>query len=204
VSAEVLVLVAPLLVSAEVLVLVAPLLVSAEVLVLVAPPLVSTEALVEPPLVSTEALVEPPLVSTEALVEPPLVSTEAVVEPVGRELVSSAWAMPGRTPPKTPVAPRIDTHRRIHRRRQRRPMPLTGSLRPNDLSRSCTHDLQGTGQASCLPFRRIYPFRTSRNSLVRSGKKYRRPNDVATARASVEVTRRITLTALRSDGLEMG
>jgi hypothetical protein len=124
---------------------------------LVEPPLVSAEALVEPPLVSTEALVEPPLVSTEALVEPPLVSTEAVVEPVGRALVSSAWATPGRTPSSSTAAPRIASHATTQRRRRGRPPRWKPPLWPNDLSRSRNQRPPSTGNASCLAFCRLYP-----------------------------------------------
>jgi hypothetical protein len=105
---------------------------------------VSTEALVEllvplDVLASTEALVElvVPLevpTSTEALVEP-LVSTEAVV-PVGTEVVSRAWAKPGRTPPNRPAAPTTAKHRTIHRRRG---VLLENTLSANVLSGSCTH-----------------------------------------------------------------
>jgi hypothetical protein len=125
-------------------------------------------------LVSTEALVEPLEVptSTDALVEP-LVSTEAVVEPVGRELVSRAWAIPGRTPPRRAAAPRIARHRRTHRRRPCRRLQLKNPLRPNDLSGSCTHRPPSTGQASCLPFWRIYPLKRSPNSPARRGEETR-------------------------------
>jgi len=151
------------LVSVEVLADVsAPLdvLVSVEALAEVSAPLevpVSTEALVEPPLVSNEALVEPPLVSTEALIEPLLVSTEAVVEPVGKELVSSAWAMPGRTPSSSTAAPRIASHATTQRRRRSGPLRRKNPLWPNDRSRSRNQRPPSTGQASCLAFCRLYP-----------------------------------------------
>ena len=129
---EVLVSVEPLV---DVLVSVEPLvdaLVSTEPLVLVEV-LVSLGPLVEL-LVSTEALVEllvplDVLVSTDTLADVPapldaLVSTEAVVEPVGREFVSRAWAIPGRTPPRNAAAVRIARHKRTHRRGRCPPMPL--------------------------------------------------------------------------------
>jgi hypothetical protein len=148
-------------------------------------------------LVSTEALVEPLEVptSTDALVEP-LVSTEAVVEPAGRELVSRAWAIPGRTPPRRAAAPRIARHRRTHRRRPCRRLQLKNPLRPNDLSGSCTHRPPSTGQASCLPFWRIYPLKRSPNSPTRRGEKPERANDAAACRASADVTSRTVLTSL--------
>jgi hypothetical protein len=160
-------------------------LVSVEALEPLVEVLVSTDALVsiealEPlveVLVSTEALVAPlvPLevpTSTEALVEP-LVSTEAVV-PVGRELVSSAWAIPGRTPSR-PTAPNIARQRRTHRRRRCSPLLLKNALSPNDLSGSCTHRPPSTGQASCLPFGGIYPRAGTPNSLTQRGEKPQRP-----------------------------
>jgi hypothetical protein len=172
------------LVSADPLELVDAL-VSVEALEPLVEVLVSTDALVsiealEPlveVLVSTEALVAPlvPLevpTSTEALVEP-LVSTEAVV-PVGRELVSSAWAIPGRTPSR-PTAPNIARQRRTHRRRRCSPLLLKNALSPNDLSGSCTHRPPSTGQASCLPFGGIYPRAGTPNSLTQRGEKPQRP-----------------------------
>ena len=154
----------------EVLVSVEPLvdaLVSTEPLVLVEV-LVSLGPLVEL-LVSTEALVEllvplDVLVSTDTLADVPapldaLVSTEAVVEPVGREFVSRAWAIPGRTPPRNAAAARIARHKRTHRRGRCRPMPLKNPLRPNDLSRSFTTDLQARARLRAFPFGAFTPSR---------------------------------------------
>jgi hypothetical protein len=138
--------------------------------------LVSTEAPAEPlvpldVLASTEALAEPPVplevptstgalvplevpTSTEALVEP-LVSTEATV-PLVTELVSRAWAIPGRTPPSRPAVATMVRPRRTHRRRRCRHMRVKNPLSPNDLSGSCTQTSK-SGQASCLPFRAHVP-----------------------------------------------
>jgi hypothetical protein len=120
-------------------------------------------------LVSTEALVEllvalDALVSTDALADVPapldvLVSTEAVVEPVGRGLVSRAWAIPGRTPPRNAAVLRIARHERTHRRRRCRPLPLKNPLRPNDLSRSFTTDLQAQVRLRAFPFVAFTPSR---------------------------------------------
>jgi hypothetical protein len=120
--------------------------------------LVSTEAPAEPlvpldALVSTEALAEPPVplevpTSTDALGEP-LVSTEATV-PLVTEVVSRAWAIPGRTPPSRPAVATMVRPRRTHRRRRCRDMRVKNPLSPNDLSGSCTQTSK-RGQASCLP-----------------------------------------------------
>ena len=165
---------------------------------LVDPPveaLVSTEAPAEPPvpldvLVSTEAPAEPPvpldvLVSTEALAEPPVplavpTSTEAPVEPpvstvpLVTELVSRAWATAGRTPPSRPAVATMVRHRSAHRRRRCRPLRVKNPLSPNDLPGSCTQTSKN-GQASCLPFRSMYPARERQNSLAPRGEKPKKP-----------------------------
>jgi len=110
---------------------------------------VSTEPLVESvvSLVSTEPLVSVEsvesvvsLVSTEPLVS--VVSVESVVsvvestvgpfvrfaEPVAPKLVSRACAIPGRSPPKRPTAPRIRTHKSAPGR-QARPLKKPRSRR---------------------------------------------------------------------------
>ena len=148
------------LVSVEALELVDPpvdVLVSTDPLVsvepLVDPPvevLVSTEALAEPlvpleVLVSSEAPAEPPvplevLTSTEALGEP-LVSTEAAV-PLVTELASSAWAIPGSTPPSRPAVASTVRHRRTHRRRHCRPMRIKTRYRRTIYPDPAPSDLQ--------------------------------------------------------------
>ncbi|MFL5855258.1 MAG: hypothetical protein ACJ77L_00730, partial [Solirubrobacteraceae bacterium] len=163
---------------------------------------VSTEPLVEllvplVVLVSTEALVElvVPLevpTSTEVLVEP-LVSTEAVV-PVGTELVSRAWAIPGRTPNR-PAAATTAKHRTIHRRRG---VLLQNTRSANVLSGSCTHrpPRTGQGQASCLSLsRRLPPSgepKLARPALVRTGTPKKHSADCPSPRLRRRVGRPLT------------
>jgi hypothetical protein len=86
------------------------------------------------------------------------VSTEAAV-PVVTELVSRAWAMPGRTPPSRPAVATVVRHSRTHRRRRCRPMRVKNSLPPNDLSGSCTHRPPRTVRPHAFPLGRMYPVR---------------------------------------------
>jgi hypothetical protein len=156
------------LVSADVLVLVDPLVPSEAS----ADPLVSAEAPAEV-LVSTDALVESAvpvetlaeaLVSTDAPADP-LVSTEVVAAPADAELTSKACATEGRAPSSNPRDNTVTTSTRY--RCRRRAAALEPARRPRPCPRCDKPPTSAEGPARLPPLvRRRYPQDSAENLII--------------------------------------
>jgi len=156
------------LVSAEVLVLVDPLVPSEAP----ADPLVSAEAPAEV-LVSTDALVESAvpvgtlaeaLASTDAPADP-LVSTEVVAAPADAELTSKACATEGRAPSSNPRDNTVTTSTRY--RCRRRAAALEPARRPRPCPRCDKPPTSAEGPARLPPLvRRRYPQDSAENLII--------------------------------------